>query len=384
MSPFATPPRAGTRPDASAAAAMVAELAREPRAAGGEGEAAARDSCARWLRSLGFQVSEERFTYSALPGRWATPAAAAAMLGLVMLSGHVGYRGYAGAALAVLLAGGLFAAACGVWVARRGVLVLPFMRREGVNLIASRGAAGELPCWFMAHLDSKSQPVPIAVRAVSIVLLSVAFLLSVVYAAAQVAGAVDGSLWPYLAILAGVCALPAMLSTVGNRSQGALDNASGVAAVLMAAEALGEERSVGICITSAEELGLAGSRAWISARAADAPRVVLNVDSLDDSGDTVLMWSRRKPEAIMEACGRGALSCGARLVRRRLIPGILTDGVAVADGGWPVVTVSRGTLRTLLRIHSERDSPELLSGTGVAETAELLAAVADTLSGGST
>lgn len=379
MSPFAAPPVPGTVPDARVAAAMVASLAREPRAAGSETEAVARGDCARWLRSLGFQVSEERFSYSALPGRWATPSAAVIALGLVMLAGHVGYRGHAVVALAVLLAGGLVAGICGAWVARRGVLVLPFMRREGVNLTATRGGTGDIPCWFMAHLDSKSQPVPIAVRAVFIVLLSLSFLLSVVYAAVQVAGAVSGSLWPALAAFAGVSALPVALSTVGNRSRGALDNGTGVSAVLLAAASLRANQSTGVCITSAEELGLAGARAWIARRASDLPQMVLNVDSLDDSGETVLMWSRRKPMALIEACGGAAQLCGARFVHRRLLPGVLTDAVAVADAGWPAVTVSRGTLRTLLRIHSDRDRPERLNGAGVAETATLLAAVADTI-----
>ena len=66
---------------------------------------------------------------------------------------------------------------------------------------------------------------------------------------------------------------------------------------------------------------------------------------------------------------------------RRLLPGILTDGVALADAGWDVVTVSRGTLRTLARIHGPRDTVDLLTGIGVVETARLLEVAARHISG---
>ena len=57
-------------------------------------------------------------------------------------------------------------------------------------------------------------------------------------------------------------ALPVMASVVGARSAGALDNASGVATVLRAVELLARDVAVGVVLTSAEELGLAGARAW--------------------------------------------------------------------------------------------------------------------------
>jgi hypothetical protein len=358
---------------------LVAELAREPRAAGSEHEATVRGACADWLRSLGFEVAEERFVYSALPGRWATPAGASGAAGLVMLAGHVGYRGHALAALLVLLGGGLAAVAFGAWVARRGVLSLPWMRREGRNLTASRGGQGEVSVWLMAHLDSKSQPVPIAVRAMSLVLLSLSVLASLLCAVWQVAGRSSGEWWPALAILAVVTALPAALCGVGNRSPGALDNATGVAAVLLAAAALPAGRRLGVCLTSAEELGLAGARAWVSSRASGLPHAVLNVDSLDDAGETTVMWSGREPSTLLSALRSASRTTGTRVRCRRLLPGILTDSVALADAGCPAVTVSRGSLDTLLRIHSELDRAELLKGEGVAQVARLLVATLDTI-----
>src|SRR5690606_25878620 len=171
------------------------------------------------------------------------------------------------------------------------VLSLPWMRRGGTNLAASRGSAGEVRVWLLAHLASKPQPVPIAVRAVSLVTLSLTVLAALSYAAWQVAGLSAGGGWAALAILAVASALPAAMCGVGNRSPGALDNATGVAAALLAAAALPVGRRLGVCLTSAEELGLAGARAWVSARAPQLPCAVLNVDSLDDAGETTVMWT---------------------------------------------------------------------------------------------
>lgn len=59
---------------------------------------------------------------------------------------------------------------------------------------------------------------------------------------------------------------------------------------------------------------------------------------------------------------------------RPLIPGILTDGVALAEAGWSAVTMSRGTLATLGRIHRPSDTVVRLTGEGVDHLASLLVA----------
>jgi hypothetical protein len=66
---------------------------------------------------------------------------------------------------------------------------------------------------------------------------------------------------------------------------------------------------------------------------------------------------------------------------RRLLPGILVDAVALADAGWRAVTVSRGSLATLARIHTAADALPRLRGDGVAAAAALLAALAEALIG---
>lgn len=358
------------------AGALLHELAASPRPAGGSAEASARERCAEWLNSLGMEVREEHFAYSAFPGRWATPLCGAGLIGTFLVAGHVGSGGSGVHALAVLISGVALVAGAGWWFARFGVLNMPFDRREGVNLTAVRHVADmaddDTP-WFMAHLDSKSQPVPIAVRAAGIVSTSLVTLLAAAYALAQCVDLVSGSLWLALTGAGVLSALPVVASTVGSRSPGALDNATGVTAVLLAAAALPREAPCRVCITSAEELGLAGARAWVESRAGQMPQPVWNVDTLDDAGSTQAMWSRRLPHEIVSRLRRAAEGGGHDLRVRRALPGILTDAIAAADADWPAVTISRGSARTLLRVHTPGDDTEQLTGEGAALVARLLA-----------
>ena len=59
-----------------------------------------------------------------------------------------------------------------------GVLRNPWMRSSGINLVATRGTA-DPRTWLVAHLDSKSQPVPSAARVAGVIVLSLAVILAV-------------------------------------------------------------------------------------------------------------------------------------------------------------------------------------------------------------
>jgi hypothetical protein len=69
-------------------------------------------------------------------------------------------------------------------LARDGVLSFPAQRSTSVNLVATRGG-GTPAVWLMAHLDSKSQPIPILVRALGITVLGLTWLAGMVVAIVQ-------------------------------------------------------------------------------------------------------------------------------------------------------------------------------------------------------
>ena len=227
----------------------------------------------------------------------------------------------------------------------------------------------------MAHIDSKSQPVPILVRAAGVTILCLTWLAATVAGGLGAVGvAAPTSVWGALAVAALIGAVPVIATTVGSRSPGALDNASGVATVLSAAAATAAT-DVGVCLTSAEELGLAGARAWALAMARTA--VAINVDGVDDNGQTTCMYSGRKPARLIASVLTAANHTGSVVRAHRLIPGVLTDGVALADAGWEVVTLSKGGARTLARIHTPADRADEVTGTGIDEVARIIVAFVD-------
>lgn len=356
------------------ARAHLEALAAHPRPAGGEAEARARAHSARVLRALGYVVREEPFDYSSFPGMWATPLGGLAAAFLLATVTWLAADGRPWAALALLAVTGGALLVATLWLARYGVLRFPWCRARSVNLAAVRGA-GEPAVWLMAHLDSKSQPVPMLLRAggVTVHLLTwVAVLLLVLGQAAGLLRAIPG-LWLAVASVGVLAALPVMASVVQGRSPGALDDASGVATVLRAAESLDAGLPVGILLTSAEELGLAGARAWAAGR---PPGIALNVDGVDDTGSAIWMLSGRRPPRLVEAAARASRETGIVATPRSLIPGLLVDAVALAESGWEAMTLSRGTVRTLARIHTPADDLAALDGRGVEEAARLLARTA--------
>ena len=350
-------------------------IAARPRPAGSAAEAAARAYCAGVLREAGFDVREEPFEYSAFPGRYATAVGGLCSMALLVAASALGSRGRPAVALSVLALGGAGLAVAAVSAARIGVVRAPVMRRRAVNLCATRGAL--LPAvWLVAHIDSKSQPVPILVRAAAVALHGLTWAAAVALCAAGSLGATVPAAWPWLGAAAVLTGVPIAVSVVGAGSAGAIDNASGVAAVLLAAAELPRDASAGVLITSAEELGLAGARAWVNAR---APGIAVNCDGIDDHGPLVCMYSGTRPSRLVDTFARVARSHGKAVEARRLLPGVLVDGVAFSDAGWEVLTLSRGSAATLGRIHTSRDNLDRLSGAGVDDVAPILAEVARAL-----
>jgi Zn-dependent M28 family amino/carboxypeptidase len=232
--------------------------------------------------------------------------------------------------------------------------------------------------WLVAHVDSKSQPVPLLVRAAGIVLLGLAWVVAITLAIVRLSHGVAPRDWLAVVVMAVLGALPVIGSVVGRRSAGAIDNASGVATVLAAASAIPAEIPVGVLITDAEELGLAGARAWCR-QTKHKRGIVLNCDGVDDEGLLTLMWTRPRSRAAERAFADAARTTGERLRVIPLVPGVLVDGVAFSAAGWDAVTLSRGTAGTLRRIHTARDNLEHLRGTGVETAARVLAVTASTL-----
>jgi len=224
---------------------------------------------------------------------------------------------------------------------------------HGVNLIGRRGRPS---IWLAAHYDSKGQPISMATRILGVaalVLGTLATLAAIVPALLLVAVG--------LAILAA--------NRVTDRSSGALDNATGLVAILAILDALSRGADVGVLYLDAEEYGLVGARALVAERP-DLLRdaALINFDSLDERGACLTVLHRPGPLGRAVAAELGG-------IRARWLP-VVVDGIALARG--PVrecVTIMKGDWDTARVVHTPRDTADRLTLDAVRQVAAGVARV---------
>lgn len=230
---------------------------------------------------------------------------------------------------------------------------------EGVNLIAVRPRV-RVTSWLTAHYDSKGQPLSMAGR---LQLVALALAIVPVVLLATLAGA---SPWWWLATLVLPLAFLA-LNVATDGSAGAVDNASGVLAVLAALDLLPADAPVGAILLDAEELGLVGARALVRERANLLDDTsVINFDGIDDRGGVVAFAHRPGPVTWSVAA-----RLGTRL--RRRLP-VVVDGLALAQASRECLTIMKGDWGTARVVHTPRDTADRLTLTGVEAVARAVAA----------
>jgi hypothetical protein len=353
---------------------LLQSLAR-PRLTGSTGAQEVADIVHERFTRLGYQIQDYPFTFSTWPGRFAVSAA-----GVVFLAGSLGAAALLnmrqpGVALVILLVTLLLAGAIAVLAAPL-TNILPFGKITGNNMLAAK--PGAVPRYiFMAHLDSKSQPIPLAFRGPAIILALLAWIAFTVFA---LLGLLDpvwirtdiNTLLGVISLIAGVLLI---FCWVENRSPGALDNASGVATVLGIAEAEREHDDVAFLITDAEELGLVGARNI--ARKLNPVFGVINVDGVDDAGPVYVLEKFGVPARhIAPHLVASILQAAEKLdlpAQRRNVPfGLLLDHLPMARANLPAVTLMRGSFASLRRVHRPTDSLDHMTGTGVETAIRLL------------
>ncbi len=354
----------------------------QPRLCGSEGAGIVESEILERFSAFGYECEAGSFSFSSFHGRFALMVSG----GVVGVSGAMAtaliYAGLPIPGLVVLGLGLLLAVLpvpFGAMVMRR----LPWARLEARNLLFRR--PGARPAWIlMAHRDTKGQAVPALVRALAIAVAVAAWAGLVILAAFRLAG-VDG-LGPPLLLVGGVLLAAGAtlgLGRVTNNSPGALDNASGLAALLAVAKRE-ESGAIAFLITDGEELDLAGARA--AALRLPPVQGVINVDGLDDRGRFYVAeghgWRRRRGRAPQLAAALMVAGSALDLpVERRRLPAMVAvDHVPLSAAGIPALTLMRGQWRSLMRVHRPGDSAEHLDGRGAAQGATLLTAAVRLLS----
>jgi hypothetical protein len=353
--------------------AVLKEVAK-PRLVGSHGAREVGGVIRACFEGLGYEVSEREFRFNPWPGRFGITA-----VGVVYLLGTVAaawflYMNNPYGALTLLLIV-LFLAGLIAMLARPAIDALPIGSVPGVNMMAQR--PGARPRYIiMAHRDSKSQPVPLAFRGPAIVVGVLVWVALLAAALAHTARPLNPSLILLAGALAAVAGVILILCWVDNRSEGALDNASGVVTALNIAAREAESGDVAFLITDAEELGLAGSRA----AAPHLPPVygVINIDGLDDDGPFYVL----ERFGVLRKQGLAPHLAAALLqeadyreepANRRDLPfGIPVDHIPLVRAGIPALTLMRGTTKSLRRVHHAADSLDNLQGDGIRRGADLI------------
>jgi len=366
------------------AAGALSALAR-PRLTGSAGAAQVEQELRGRFEALGYEIREIPFEFSTWPGRWGVPVVGAVLAAATAAAALLLVRGAAGQAALVLAAAG--AAVLGMFrSARQAIARLPWGRTRSSNWLVHR--PGVRPRYVvMAHRDSKSQPLPTLGRITAGALAAGGWALMLVLSGLTALDAGWGATGVAMAAagagLAGGALL--MLCGVGNLSPGALDNASGLAALLALARAERGRGDVAFLITDGEELGLAGAEAL----APHMPAVdgIINLDGLDDEGPFRIAesygWLRRRGKAprLAAALLGAAGELGLTIERGGVPAGIMVDHIPFARAGHPAVTLMRGTFRSLLRVHRPADTASRLTGDGVAAGTRLVSAALARLCG---
>jgi hypothetical protein len=342
-----------------------------PRLTGSAGAKIVADELRRRFGDLGYHTREIPFVFSTIPGRFGLPTAGLVAMAMGLCGGMLLRSGQPAWALAVL---GIGLALAGLPLVLLGPALrrLPWGRVETSNLLFTR----DHPRWLvMAHQDTKSQLPSTLTRTVAVAAALAGWLVLTPVAAATLAGVYGAagplSIWGPAGLLMAGGAVMAV-SAAGNRSPGALDNGTGLAALLALAARV--HRDVGFLVTDGEELGLAGARAVVG----ELPLVpVVNLDGLDDQGPVVIVEAKsrsgRSAGDVAEALLTSAMARGLDAVRRPLPPFIMVDHTPLARAGVPALTVLRGRWRSLLRVHRPEDTVDRLSGVGAADVAGLVA-----------
>jgi hypothetical protein len=365
------------RPGAPAfdAAAVLQSIA-IPRLTGSEGAQRVEDELRGRFEALGYQVQEHAFTFNPWTGRWGITIAGAILLVGGFTAASTLYYGHAVAAL-IVLAVVLLLCLGVVFFLQRVLDHFKLGLTNGKNLlISSKNARPHYV--LMAHRDSKSQPMPLAFRGPAIALAGIAWAALTLLAIMSLIDPVSRSLILAAGTLAVVAAVILIFCWVENNSPGALDNATGLATILGVAEREAGASDVAFLITDGEELGLAGARAI--ARRLPPVYGVINFDGIDDHGQFQVVedfgWPRRRGKAPHLAAA--LLSAAAALdlpAHRRSVPfGIMLDHIPIVEGGTPALTLMRGTLASLRRVHRPIDDLQHLSGDGVRVAVDLTSA----------
>ena len=364
-----------------------------PRGVGSTGETAAREYIVRHFRDLGLHVVREPFHFTKFPAEVLPRLACAIFTPLVFMVPWLGER--FSIHMCLLCLGSLAVAmALTRWQQPLEKLYDVGKKWRSENVIATNDVpqTADAPTLiFVAHYDSKSQVLPIAVRAVAYG-IAIAGLISLTgFILVQLLF----QFWPPNAVLWGIasvsgfCLLLLQFNFTQNRSPGGFDNASGIGVLLeLARVGMSQKRRCIFLATGAEEYGMCGALRYIQRRsctmhpierlAKDEKTFVINLDGLG-VGNSVNVITRygipptRTARKLAEALRASGEALGIKTRERYFPIGVGFDSIPIASRGFEAVTLTSGDVgKVALKVHSKHDRGELLNVESLQRVGELI------------
>ncbi len=359
-----------------------------PRLVGSAGEVKARTYIVKQFTAFGLEVSQETFSFTKFPSE-VLPRILCGFFVLIVLSvPWFGERFPLPVCLAcfVSLSLSMFLTQ---WQKRLEGLYDVGRKYNSANVIATNSTKqgrDVSALLFVAHYDSKSQVLPIAVRAAAYGVALLGLIGLTVVTVVKVVTLVwlpDYIVWS-LAGITTFCLLLLQINLTQNRSPGGFDNASGVGVMLEVARVV-MARDVGRPITflavGAEEYGMCGVVRYMQKHADKYDRnrtYVINLDGLG-VGETVNVITRygippvhttRTLAKVLQTSGE---SLGIQVSERYLPIGVGLDSIPIASRGFEAVTLTAGGVSSVaLKIHSKEDKSGLLNVRSLQQIGELI------------
>ena len=373
--------------DAKRAYYHIAQLA-FPRLVGSAGEAQARAYIVDQFTSSRLEVSREVFSFTKFPAEVLPRILCGLFVPVVLSAPWFGERFPIPVCLACLLSLSI-AMFFTQWQKRFEGLYDVGRKHYSENIVATNGVEqdGNTPTLlFVAHYDSKSQVLPIAVRAVAYGIAIVGLIILTVATVIKVITSVwlsDYIVWGIAGITT-FCLLLLQINLTQNRSPGGFDNASGVGVMLEVARvvmARGEKNPITFLAAGAEEYGMCGALRYMQKHADEYDRnrtYIINLDGLG-VGNSVSIVTRYGIPPVHTTCTLAEIfqtsgeSLGIQVSERYLPIGVGLDSIPIASRGFETVTLTAGDVgRVALKIHSKQDRGDLLDVESLQQVGELI------------
>lgn len=334
------------------------EIAREfafPRLSGSAGNGRAAEQILQTLESSQIKTQSQSFQISHLPTRFLRGAL---VIEVALLAGRLVYPDSDLPSLFLLIfAAALFTSQA--WIDLGVACCVLESSQTDCNVTTEVLGHGDREILFVAHHDSKSQGLSILTRILAFSALAIGHSVAVVPLfvdnSATLAGVSTAGTWVALSF-------SLLLVTLGNgnRSCGALDNASGVGVVLALAEAIKRSPIPGLRIrflfSGGEELGLQGASRFVMMND-DAEKTVVNIDTV---GAGKLLWLYGSRGRLRNGLRQAARRSGLAVVSPPMLFGMLADHVPFVRSGREAITMT--LVSPMLRfLHTERDGATALS-----------------------